>query len=156
MSNTIVFYFSASNVTKKVAKDLIKQFNFDEYEIIPTERYTSGDLNYFDSNSRSSIEYKDQSIRPDFIKRDIDISKYENIFIGFPIWWYQEPRIINSVIEYYNLQDKEVIIFATSGGSTLGSTIRHLKEIYPNIKIKDSLLLNGDLKINHIKNLLKI
>ncbi|HJC42939.1 MAG TPA: NAD(P)H-dependent oxidoreductase, partial [Candidatus Mediterraneibacter gallistercoris] len=120
MSKTLVAYFSASGVTARVAKNLAGAADADLYEIRPAVPYTSADLNWMDKSSRSSVEMKDKSSRPELADTDADIASYDRIFVGFPIWWYTAPTIINTFLESYDFSGKTIILFATSGGSGLG------------------------------------
>jgi len=123
----LVAYFSASGVTKVVAEKLVKVVGGDLYEIKPEQPYTSADLNWMDKNSRSSIEMKDHSSRPSIVNKMENIKEYDVVYIGFPIWWYVAPTIINTFLESYDFSGKTVIPFATSGGSGMGDTINELK-----------------------------
>lgn len=116
----LVVYFSATGTTKDVAKILANGLKCDLYEIKPIKPYTNADLDWTNKNSRSSLEMKDKKSRPEVIKGDIDISKYDKILIGYPVWWYTAPTIINSFLEAYDFNGKEIILWATSGGSGLG------------------------------------
>lgn len=127
MSNVLVAYFSASGVTKGVAEKLAKVVNGDLYEITPENPYTDADLNWMDANSRSSIEMKDKSSRPAINGKVNNMENYDTIYLGFPIWWYVAPTIINTFLESYNLTGKTIIPFATSGSSGMGNTIEELK-----------------------------
>ena len=117
---TLVAYFSASGVTKGVAEKLASKIGADTYEIKPVKPYTDADLNWMNKNSRSTLEMKDKSSRPEIITGDIDVSKYDRILLGYPVWWYTAPTIVNTFLETYDFSDKEIIIWATSGGSGLG------------------------------------
>lgn len=123
----LIAYFSAEGNTKRVALELNKVLNADVYEIEPKVKYTKEDLNWMDKNSRSSVEMKDKSSRPEIVKKDLDMSKYDKIYLGFPIWWYTAPTIINTFLESYDFDNKTVILFATSGGSKWGKTVEDLK-----------------------------
>ena len=127
MSKVLVAYFSASGVTKKVAVDLAKAANADLYEIEPKVPYTSADLNWMDKSARSTIEMKDKSSRPEIKDTDAKIADYDVIYIGFPIWWYVAPTIINTFLEAYDFSGKKIILFATSGGSGFGKTVAGLE-----------------------------
>ena len=127
MSKKLVAYFSASGVTAKVAEKLAKETNADIYEIKPAVPYTKADLNWQDKNSRSSIEMSDHNSRPEIADKNADISKYDTIYLGFPIWWYIAPTIINTFLECYDFSGKKIILFATSGGSGFGKTLINLK-----------------------------
>lgn len=128
MSKKLVAYFSASGVTKSVAEKLAEAAQADLYEIRPKTSYTAADLDWQDQNSRSSVEMKDKSFRPELADSDADISGHEVIFLGFPIWWYVSPTIINTFLEAYDFSGKTVILFATSGGSGFGKTVKELQK----------------------------
>ena len=123
----LVAYFSASGRTKKVAEKLATVVNGDLYEIIPKQPYTSADLDWLDKSSRSSIEMKDKTSRPEITGRVENMEDYNVIFVGFPIWWYVAPTIIHTFLESYDFSGKTVIPFATSGGSGMGNTLSELK-----------------------------
>lgn len=127
MSKTLVAYFSASGVTAELAKNLADAIGADLYEIQPETPYTDADLNWNDSQSRSSVEMKDKSYRPAIAKRMENMEQYNRVFLGFPIWWYVAPTIINTFLEQYDLTGKKVIPFATSGSSGMGETNKELK-----------------------------
>lgn len=126
MSEILVAYFSASGVTAKVAKKLADVTGADLFEIVPAAPYTRADLDWTDKNSRSSREMRDKSFRP-AIAETTDTSKYDLIFVGFPIWWYVAPTIVNTFLESCDLQGKTIVPFATSGGSGMGNTAEELK-----------------------------
>ena len=130
MSNKLIAYFSASGVTKKVAENIKTVTNADIFEIEPKEKYTSADLNWNDKSSRSSIEMNDKSSRPE-IKNKVDVSEYDAIIIGFPVWWYTAPTIINTFIEENNIKNKNIYVFVTSGGSGVTDSFNNLKNQYP-------------------------
>lgn len=128
MSKTLVAYFSASGVTAKVAKRLAEVIGADLHEIRPEIPYTQEDLNWNNTKSRSSIEMGDKSIRPAIANQVENMSQYDTIFIGFPIWWYVAPTIINTFLEQYEFKGKTLIPFATSGMSGMGNTNKELKD----------------------------
>ncbi len=129
MSKTLVAFFSASGVTEKVANKLASALSADLHEIIPEKPYSKEDLDWTNENSRSTIEMKkDKSIRPAIANKLENIDQYNTIYIGFPIWWYVAPTIINTFLEQYNLDCKKVIPFATSGGSGMGKTNKELEQ----------------------------
>lgn len=150
MSKTLVAYFSASGVTGKVAQNLAEIISADLYEIKPAVPYTRADLNWNDSSARSTVEMRDKSSRPELADKNANIKDYDVIFIGFPIWWYVAPTIINTFLEAYDFTGKKIILFATSGGSGFGKTVANLKSSAPNAEIIEGKLLNrasaGDLK----------
>ena len=152
MSKKLVAYFSASGVTAKVADMLADAVGADIYEIRPEVPYTKADLNWMDKKSRSTIEMNDKTIRPAIADKDAKIDQYDTIFIGFPIWWYVAPTIINTFLESYNFADKKVILFATSGGSKFGKAVEELKISVPNTcEIIEGKLLNGKQTIPTIR-----
>ena len=146
MNKILVAYFSASGVTKKIAEMLAKEANADLYEIKPEIPYTKEDLNWMDKTSRSSIEMGDKSFRPVIVKDELDPSRYDQILLGFPIWWYVAPTIVNTFLESYDFTGKNITLFATSGGSGFGKTAEELQVSAPNAVIKEGKLLNTDTK----------
>ena len=144
MSKTLVAYFSASGVTRRVAENLAAAADADLYEIRPEVLYTSADLNWMDKSSRSSVEMKDKSSRPELADKDADIAAYDRIFLGFPIWWYTAPAIIKTFLESYDFAGKTIVLFATSGGSGLGKTAKDLEGCCPGAVIREGKLLNGN------------
>lgn len=146
MSKRLVAYFSASGVTKRTAEMVAEAAGADLYEITPKVRYTDADLNWMDKKSRSSVEMSDKKIRPEIITGDIDVAPYDEILIGFPIWWYVAPTIINTFLESYDFSGKKIVLFATSGGSGFGNTVRELQPSAPNTQIVEGKLLNGATK----------
>ena len=140
---TLVAYFSATGVTKGAAQQLAQAACGTLYEIQPEQPYTDADLDWRNKQSRSSVEMQDKSSRP-AIKGKLDnMADYDIIFVGFPIWWYTCPTIINTFIEQYDLKGKTVIPFATSGGSDIDKACNDLKAAYPDINWKPGKLLNG-------------
>ena len=142
MSNKLVAYFSASGVTAKVAETLAEAIGADIFEIEPKVPYTEADLNWMDKKARSTIEMNDPVSRPEIaIKRD-NMKDYDTIFVGFPIWWYVAPTIINTFLEKYDFSGKKIILFATSGGSGFGNTISELQPSAPGAEFVEGRLLN--------------
>lgn len=133
MSKRLVAYFSASGHTRKLSQTLAEAIGADSYEIKPTTPYTGKDLNWNDSNSRSSVEMQDKASRPALADKNANIADYDVIYIGFPIWWYVAPHIINTFLESYDFTGKTIVVFATSGGSGFGNTISELKPSAPNV-----------------------
>ena len=127
MSKKLVAFFSASGSTRKLANSLAEILGADTYEIKPATPYIGKDLNWNNSQSRSSLEMADINSRPELADKSAKIADYDVIFIGFPIWWYVAPHIINSFLESYDFAGKTVVIFATSGGSGFGDTLNQLK-----------------------------
>lgn len=133
MSKRLISYFSASGVTKTVAEHLSKKKSADLFEIEPVQKYTEEDLNWMDKNSRSSIEMSDKNSRPEVANKVDNIDSYDTVIIGFPVWWYIAPTIINTFIEENNLEGKNILVFVTSGGSGVSQSYQNLKEQYPNL-----------------------
>ena len=154
MAKKLVAYFSANGVTKKVAEMISEVSGYELYEIKPKQAYTKADLNWMDKNSRSSVEMKDKKSRPEIITKDIEMSDYDEIILGFPIWWYVAPTIINTFLEAYDFSGKKITLFATSGGSGFGNTVSELKPSAPNADIVEGKLLNNANK-QEIENWLK-
>lgn len=152
MSKKLVAYFSASGVTAKVADMLADAIGADIYEIRPEVPYTKADLNWMNKKSRSSIEMNDKSIRPALADKDAKIDQYDTLFLGFPIWWYVAPTIINTFLESYDFSGKKIVLFATSGGSKFGKTVEELKISVPaSCQIIEGKLLNGRQTIPKIR-----
>ena len=144
MNKKLVAYFSASGVTGKVAKDLAEAAGADLYEIRPAEPYSKEDLNWNNKESRSSLEMNSKVSRPPLADKDAGIEKYDVIYLGFPIWWYTAPRIINTFLESYDFSGRQIILFATSGGSGFGKTRDDLKgSISKQATLMEGGLLNG-------------
>ncbi|MBP5166350.1 MAG: NAD(P)H-dependent oxidoreductase, partial [Oscillospiraceae bacterium] len=135
MNRILVAYFSASGVTKKVAENLAKAAGADIFEIVPEQLYTKADLNWMNKKSRSSVEMADRSSRPAIASKIDDISRYEYVFVGFPIWWYREPSIIDTFMESYDFSGKTVVPFCTSGGSGLGDSAANMRSLAPGAKV---------------------
>jgi len=144
MSKALVAYFSASGVTARVAKNLASAARADLYEIKPAVPYSRADLNWMDKQSRSSVEMRDKSSRPALTDTDANIAAYDTIFIGFPIWWYIAPTIINTFLEAYDFSGKKIVLFATSGGSGFGKAVDSLQPSAPGAKIISGEILNGN------------
>ena len=128
MSKKLVTYFSASGVTKAVAEKLAQAVSADIYEIVPKVLYTEADLDWRDKTSRSTVEMNDLSYRPEMAEGDVDISAYDTVYVGFPVWWYIAPTIINTFLEKYDWNGKKIVLFATSGGSGWGKTVEKLED----------------------------
>ena len=135
MSRKLVAYFSASGVTAKVAETLSEAIGADLYEIEPEVPYTKEDLDWMDKQSRSTIEMNDPASRPAIAGKRDNMDDYDTVFVGFPVWWYIAPTIINTFLESYDLTGKTIIPFATSGGSGMGKTNEKLQPSCPNSKL---------------------
>ena len=152
MSKKLVAYFSASGKTAKVADMLADAVGADIYEIRPEVPYTKADLNWMNKKSRSSVEMNDKAFRPAIADKNANIDQYDTIFLGFPIWWYVAPTIINTFLEGYDFSGKKIILFATSGGSKFGKTVEELKVSVPDsCEIIEGKLLNGKQTIPTIR-----
>ena len=144
MSKTLVAYFSAGGTTARIAKGLAEAIGADIYEIRPAVPYTKADLNWMDKKSRSSVEMNDPSSRPALADRNADIAAYDTVLLGFPIWWYVAPTIINSFLESYDFSGKKIVLFATSGGSGFGKAAAGLKpSVAADTVIVEGKVLNG-------------
>ena len=138
----LVVYFSATGTTSQVGKQIAKIADADICEIIPTKPYSGADLDWTNKQSRSSLEMSDSTARPKIKAVAVDVSQYDYVFLGYPIWWDLAPRAVNTFIETTNLAGKTVIPFATSGGSSIGNSVAVLKQLYPNIKWQSGKLQN--------------
>lgn len=146
MSKTLVAFFSASGTTARVAKTVAEAAGADLYEIRPEVPYTKADLNWMDKTSRSSVEMNDKSSRPALADRDANIAAYDTILLGFPIWWYVAPTIMNSFLESYDFSGKKIVLFATSGGSGFGKAAEGLRaSVSAGTEIVEGKILNGTL-----------
>ena len=149
--NALVAYFSATGTTAKAAKALANAVGGTLYEIKPAVPYTSADLNWMDKGSRSSVEMKDPNSRPALADTDAPVAGHDVIFLGFPVWWYVAPTILNTFLEAYDFTGKTIVLFATSGGSGLGKSAAGLRSSAPGAKILDGRMLNGHLKEAELK-----
>ena len=146
MSKKLVAYFSASGVTAHAAKCLAEAAGADLFEIKPTKPYTKADLDWMNPKSRSSVEMKDSTSRPAIAETCAHMEQYDTIFLGFPIWWYVAPTIIQTFLESYDFSNKTIYLFATSGGSGFGNTIKELQLSAPDAVITEGSLLNRGSK----------
>lgn len=142
MGKKLVAYFSASGTTRKVAEMIAETAEADLYEIVPKQPYSKADLNWMDKKSRSSVEMSDKKFRPEITDADAQIDKYDEIVLGFPIWWYVAPTIINTFLESYDFTGKRIVLFATSGGSGFGNTVSELKPSAPDAVIVEGKVFN--------------
>mgnify|MGYP001040750170 FL=1 len=147
MGKKLVAYFSASGTTKKTAELLAEAAGADLYEITPKVAYTKADLNWMDKKSRSSVEMNDKKFRPEIEDKDANIAEYDEIILGFPIWWYVAPTIVNTFLEKFDFSGKKVVLFATSGGSGFGNTVKELQPSAPNTEIVEGKILNSKSEI---------
>ena len=152
MANTLVAYFSATGRTAKVAKLLAEVLGADIHEIRPKVPYTRADLNWLNKKSRSSVEMSNKAFRPEMAESNVPIAEYDAIFLGFPIWWYVAPTIINTFLESADFSGKKIILFATSGSSKFGKTAEELKASVPaDTEIIEGKLLNGRQSVASVK-----
>lgn len=151
MSKKLVAYFSASGTTGSVAQKLAQATGADLYEIKPKVPYTHADLNWNDKNARSTVEMRDKKYRPELADTKADIAGHDVIFIGFPVWWYVAPTIINTFLEAYDFTGKKIILFATSGGSGFGNTVRELKPSAPGADISEGKLFRRSSSVDELK-----
>lgn len=143
MNKTLVAYFSASGVTARAAREIAEAVGADLYEICPAEPYTDADLNWTDKKSRSTVEMNDTACRPAIAEPVANMEQYDTVFLGFPIWWYVEPRIVDTFLESYDFSGKTVIPFATSGGSGIGKAEKSLQQHCPKASWKRGKLVNS-------------
>jgi flavodoxin len=152
MSKALVAFFSASGVTAKLAKNLAEAAGADIYEIFPEKPYTNTDLNWQNKNSRSSVEMNDKSFRPAIADTNANIANYDTIFVGFPIWWYVAPTIINTFLEAYDFSGKTIILFATSDGSGMGNSAKELRSsVSDSAVIKDGKRFSTNTSVSELK-----
>ena len=145
MSRKLVAYFSASGVTAKVAETLAEAIGADIYEIAPEVPYTKADLDWMDKKSRSTLEMNDPASRPAISGKRDNMADYDTVFVGFPIWWYVAPTIINTFLESYDLTGKTIVPFATSGGSGMGKTNEHLAPSCKGAKLMDGKVFKSNV-----------
>lgn len=149
---SVVVYFSATGTTKRVAQSLAQATGAAIYEIKPTIPYTAADLNWRDSNSRSSVEMNDKTSRPEMAKDNFSVKEYDTVYLGFPIWWGTAPHIVKTFLEKHDFTGKTIILFATSGSSGMGSTDKDLKpSVSSSAKIINGKILNANSSIAELK-----
>lgn len=142
MSKILVSYFSASGTTERVAKDISVAVNGDLFKIDPVQEYTSDDLNWMDKNSRSSIEMNN-NVKPEIKEKVSNLEEYDTVLLGFPIWWYKEPTIIDKFLEENNMTGKKIYVFVTSGSSPIDSTYKSLQNNFPNLNFVSGKRFTG-------------
>ncbi len=152
---TLIAYFSASGVTARAAKEMADAVGADLYEIRPKQPYTAADLDWMDKKSRSTVEMNDPSSRPAIAEPVQNMEQYDTVMIGFPVWWYVEPRIIDTFLENYDFSGKTLIPFATSGGSGIGKAEKSLQEHCPGAAWAKGQLLNGSKAAEWAQHVLK-
>ena len=146
MGKKLVAFFSASGTTRKIAEMIAQAAEADLYEIMPKQPYSKADLNWMDKKSRSSVEMNDKKFRPEITDMDVQIDKYDEILLEFPIWWYVAPTIINTFLEKYDFSGKKIVLFATSGGSGFGNTVSELKPSAPEAVIVEGKVFHKAAK----------
>ena len=151
MSKKLVAYFSASGTTAKVAKKMAEAIGADLFEIKPEKPYTGADLNWQNKNSRSSVEMNDRGSRPAIAVKAADMPQYDVVFVGFPVWWYREPSIIDTFMESYDFAGKTVIPFATSGGSGLGDSAANMQKLAKGAKVVNGKRFSGSVSSEELK-----
>lgn len=151
-NKTLVAYFSATGTTKRVAEKIAELENADMYEIVPANPYTSADLNWNDSNSRTTKEMDDKNVRPEIASDDIELSNYSTIYLGYPIWWGDAPRIMSTFVEKYNFDGIKVIPFCTSGGSGIGRSGSNLSNLAKTGNWVQGERLNSGADTNNVQN----
>ena len=151
----LITYFSASGVTKGVAENIKEVIGGDIFEIAPVTRYTSEDLDWTNPNSRSSLEMKNETSRPEIVGSISNISEYDTIIIGFPVWWNVAPHEVNTFIESYDLTNKNIYVFVTSGSSSVDGSINSLRNLYPNLNFIDAIRFNRNTTTEDINNFIK-
>lgn len=155
MNKILICYFSATGKTKVVAHNIAKAIGGDLFEIVPSIKYTENDLDWEDKTSRSSIEMDNINSRPEILNKVENIDNYNTILIGYPIWWYTAPRIINTFIEENNLKNKKIYLFATSGGSGIEKSLSDLKDTYKDLNFISAKRFSGNEDANIYLNWLK-
>lgn len=148
----LVAYFSATGTTKRVAEKIAELTGADLYEIVPANPYSSADLNWHDNNSRSTKEMDDPNVRPEIGSIDISLDQYKTIYLGYPIWWGDAPRIMATFVEKYNFDGKKVIPFCTSGGSGIGRSSSNLGNLAGSGSFANGERLNSSADTNNIQN----
>ena len=154
MGKKLVAYFSASGTTRKIAEMIAQAAEADLYEITPKQPYSKADLNWMDKKSRSSVEMSDKKFRPEITDTDAQIGGYDEVILGFPIWWYVAPTIINTFLEAHDFTGKTIRLFATSGGSGFGNTVKELEPSAPGATFIEGKVLNQAGK-SEIENWIK-
>ncbi len=151
MKQALVAYFSANGATKRIAEMLAESIGAKTFEIVPRQFYTQSDLDWTNDNSRSSIEMKDRNCRPEIESRVHDLEKYDVVFLGFPIWWYREPSIIDTFIESHNFDGKLIVPFATSGGSPIADTYKGIKALARKAKVERGKVFESGVTVPELK-----
>lgn len=156
MSKKLVAYFSASGNTAKVAEKLAAGIGAELYEIKAEQPYTAEDLDWRNKDSRSSVEMTDKSSRPAIVRGDVDLSGFDTVYLGFPIWWYVAPTIVNTFLEAYDFAGKKIVLFATAGSCDFGKTVEELKPSAPGAEITEARSLKGKITDEQIEELIEL
>ncbi len=152
MAKNLIAYFSASGTTAKIARNMAAASGADLYEIAPAQPYTNDDLNWMNKKSRSSVEMNDPGSRPELENHGANIEQYDTVFVGFPIWWYVAPTIINTFLEAYDFSGKKIVLFATSGGSGFGKAVQSLqKSVDASAEIVEGKVFRGSVSEEELK-----
>ena len=151
MKKALVAYFSATGTTKRIGDMLAESIGAKSFEIIPKQIYTNADLDWTNSNSRSTVEMKDRTCRPEIESRVRDMEQYDVVFLGFPVWWYREPSIIDTFVEKHNFDGKLIVPFATSGGSGIGDSYQGIAALAPNAHVEHGKLFDAGVEIPELK-----
>lgn len=145
MARKLVAFFSATGTTADVARRLAEAAGADLFEIAPARAYTAPDLDWRDETARSTVEMKDRSCRPETDGAAVDVAAYDTIFVGFPIWWYREPSIVDTFLEAHDFSGKKLVPFATSGGSGLGETASNFRELAPGADVDEGRIFGREV-----------
>ena len=151
MKNALIAYFSATGTTGRIAQLLADAIGAKSFEIVPEKIYTTADLDWTNAKSRSTVEMKDKTCRPKIESHVRDLNKYDVVFVGFPIWWYREPSIIDTFIEEHDFDGKLIVPFATSGGSGIGDTYKNIQALAPKSKVEKGKILNPGVSVEELK-----
>lgn len=150
--SSLVAYFSATGTTARAATRLAQAIGADLFEIVPERPYSAADLNWNDKSSRSSVEMANESCRPAIASLVDNMDDYDTVYVGFPVWWYVEPRIVDTFLEAHDLAGKTVVPFATSGGSGLGRAPRRMAELAPGARVAEGRMLNGNPGLDELRD----
>ena len=150
--SSLVAYFSATGTTARAATRLAQAIGADLFEIVPERPYSAADLNWNDKSSRSSVEMADESCRPAIASLVDNMDDYDTVYVGFPVWWYVEPRIVDTFLEAHDLAGKTVVPFATSGGSGLGRAPQRMAELAPGARVAEGRMLNGNPGLDELRD----
>ena len=151
MKTALVAYFSATGATKRIGDMLAESIGAKTFEIIPKQMYTNADLDWTNDNSRSSLEMKDRDARPEIESRVRDLEKYDVVFLGFPIWWYREPSVIDTFVESHNFDGKLIVPFATSGGSPIADSYKGVAALAPGARVERGKVFDAGVEIDELK-----